>query len=225
MSIEIRIVRKSLRDNNDYLGSWSPDDRHHSRYKLSSHMQPATLDVVASAQRAIQQGVWRYEAAHGSGGKNGYTEGCVALADPNGRTAVWYGEVHADVSNIALATIQDALSAEKIIGAIAIGNWQSANRKTSPARWRAQAACRVLHAKAFGYEPQIRDTYFVELWELDPKAVMTASDETLAACAACVMMKDVAGARAILRGQSAIISTEAIIQNAVADLQRLMQFK
>lgn len=195
-------------------------------YPPPSDARPAAIDGEALGAAAVTRNAWQYLTSHGGGVRvvqpieprrpSGWYQPaevyalaahpsqttCVAaIAAPTGRVAVWYGATSgvnfdpADAPFLAISRARDS-STQIALARRAAQAWNSANHK--PRRAIAQAACRLLHAQVFAYEPIERDTLLVELWPLDPTRLLEASVVTLQACAALIAIGDECGASALL---------------------------
>jgi hypothetical protein len=143
-------------------------------------------------------------------------ETAVAIAAPNGRVAVWYGR-----TSIARPTRTKGKSYRRR-GATSYEAARAAlGCKAAAALWDdritrggdrdvsalAMAACRILHADAFGETPTLRDRLLAEFATLcgaDRPATTTllrASEDALLAASALIAVKDYRGACQLLMGR------------------------
>lgn len=143
-------------------------------------------------------------------------ETAVAIAAPNGRVAVWYGR-----TSIARPTKtkgksyhrRDATSYEAARAALgckaAAALWddritRGGDRDVSAL---AMAACRILHARAFGEVPTLRDQLMAEFATLtgaerpSTPTILRASEDALLAASALLAVKDYRGACQLLMGR------------------------
>lgn len=168
------------------------------------------------------------------------TETVVAIASPDGRVGVWYAQTFAsDITTYIAAgasLIANGLVGPTVntthVGAV-IGVLKSSTvrmradllvRKHAAMLWDqrhtrggarditplARAACRLVHAEAFGDEPLARDQYLCEMLTLRgsnrpyTKTITSASDAALAAASALLMVDDRRGVRVLLANANKI---------------------
>lgn len=184
-------------------------------------------DAIDCGRYSLKNNIWYMTCDNGKPQTNGVVESVVAIASPDGRVAVWYGTFGAwngrggvpnTASAVRLLTQRrnvkyDAAVAATSCAAVAAQwnpQWCKGGKRDITAL--AQAAGRVLHAEAFGYEPTWRDRYLAELTELTrlkgscrppTEQILRADLDMLAAACALVAIKNDGAARRLLSGKGA----------------------
>jgi hypothetical protein len=142
-------------------------------------------------------------------------EVAVAIAAPDGRVAVWYGQATTGWENNRgarrrrreVSCYEAGLS---VLGCRAVAAIWDDRRRRGGARDvtpLALAACRVLHADVFGYESAPRDRLLREFAPLcgaqrpETTHLIRASDDALLAASTLLMLDNYQGACALLAGK------------------------
>jgi hypothetical protein len=175
-------------------------------------------DAAEWGHFALKSQRWQVHCAHVTAGTASKVEAAVAIAAPDGRVAVWYGQVparavekqHTKRHNVNRRTTTDYLAVRGVTGCAAFAACWDPKRTLGGDRdvsALAMAAGRVLHAEAFGEAPSPRDLLLAEFALLvgadrpDTTVLLQASDNALTAASALVAIKNFRGACALLAGQ------------------------
>lgn len=168
-------------------------------------------DAREWAVYAIRHNAWRATCEAGESRVGQSVGTAVAIAAPDGRVAVWYGAAYLRVdpqgkvrnARTSVCQFEAALAATKSPAAAAYWDKKRTRGGDRDVSALAIAACRILHANAFGYAPSLRDTL------LAPFAAMTtnrpptphllrATENELLAANALVDIYNYEGARDLL---------------------------
>jgi hypothetical protein len=182
--------------------------------------QPVDFDRTDAeewARYAIKQNSWRTFVEIGcTPAVRTDIETAVAIAAPNGRVAVWYGRASVARPTKTLGksyrrrdatTYEAARAALGCQAAAALWNTRITCGGDRDVSALAMAACRILHANAFGETPTLRDQLLAEFAPLTGAArpstttLLRASDDALLAASALIAVKDYRGACQLLMGR------------------------
>lgn len=168
-------------------------------------------DAREWAVYAIRHNAWRCTCEAGQSRVGQSVGTAVAIASPDGRVAVWYGAAYLRVdpqgkvrnARTSVCQFEAALAATKSPEAAAYWDKKRTRGGDRDVSALAIAACRVLHAEAFGYKPSLRDTLlapFAALTCSRPPTphLLRASEDELLAANALLDIKNYEGARDLL---------------------------
>lgn len=159
---------------------------------------------------------WHTPCHIGMATSSGDVEVAVAIAAPDGRVAVWYGQATAEAPSYRrgkgfrrheIAHCEAGLSVIGCRAAAAIWDGRltrGGDRDVTPL---ALAACRILHARAFEYEPAPRDRLLAGFAALaganrpPTPHIVKASDTALEAASLLLSIENYQAARALLAGK------------------------
>ena len=174
-------------------------------------------DAEEWAKFAIKGRAWRQTCVQGAPRAHlNFIECAVAISSPDGRIGVWYGLASVvaptrsrgkSFRRYEPACRAAALAACGDPGVAALFDSQVTRGGERDVSELARAACRVLHARAFEYEPSPRDILLAEFATLlgDDRPptphIVKAPDDALQAASALLMLKNYAAARALLAGK------------------------
>jgi len=184
--------------------------------RLTKHVDFDQRDAEEWGGYAIKLDKWRTFCEVGAPSFGTYAvEVATAIAAPDGRVAVWYGRA----TTFGLAPggkrtqRQDVTMYKAALAALdckaAAAFWD--DRRTRGGQRDVSAlglaACRLLHAAAFGYEPAFRDQLLAEFAPLQgtdrpsTAVLLRASDEALLAASALLAVENYKGACSLLMGR------------------------
>jgi len=171
------------------------------------------IDMWQWGNYAVRHNAWRFHCEVGESRFNANVESIVLIASPDGRVGVWYGRTTKPsvVANRPRHGRKDD-TASDLDGAIAALLCRSAAALWDKRRTRggdrdvsalAKAACRILHAEAFGDPPLFRDTLlapFARLTDRRPPTphLLRASEDELLAASALLDIHNYEGACSLL---------------------------
>lgn len=174
-------------------------------------------DAEDWARFAIKGRTWRQTCVQGAPRHHlNHIECVVAIASPDGRVAVWYGLASVvaptrsrgkSYRRYEPACRAAALAACGDRGVAALFDDRCTRGGERDVSELARAACRVLHARAFEYDPTPRDLLLAEFATLvgDDRPptphIVKAPDTALEAASALLLLKNYAAARALLAGK------------------------
>lgn len=172
-------------------------------------------DAEDWAKYAIKGHAWRQTCVQGAPRLHSDVIECVvAISSPDGRIAVWYGlaSVVAPTGNRGFRRFEPtshaaAYAACGDAGVAALFDSSRTRGGDRDVTQLANAACRVLHAQAFGYEPTERDRFLAEFAALEgadrpsTKQLIRASTDALAAASALLAIKNYVGVQMLLAGK------------------------
>jgi hypothetical protein len=157
---------------------------------------------------------WQVTVAHATTISDLKVEVVAAIAAPDGRVAVWYGQaVGFSGTTPREKNLRDttdywaaraAIDCEAVAAMWDVRRTRGGDRDIGPL---AMAAGRVLHAQVFGDVPAPRDLLLAEFVLLtgadrpDTSMLLRASDDALMAAGALVAIKNYRGAQALLAGK------------------------
>jgi hypothetical protein len=195
----IWIVEPNRIDNLSERVDFDENDAHEwARYAIKQSAWQVACEIGPSSQKPVWTGLFRTEVA-------------MVIASPDGRAAVWYGvtlggatQPHAAREVTYVEAAFAATRSEAASRFFDSKTTRGGDRDVSPL---ALAACRVLHAKAFAYEPAQRDLLLAEFAVLmgprrpDTTHLVRADNTTLEAASALVTINQYAAARRLLAGK------------------------
>lgn len=165
-------------------------------------------DAEEWSRFAVKSRCWRMTFDHGSHSVDRTAfETVVAIAAPDGRAAVWYGQtrlVDAKKKNIGFWGALDTVKCPRVAAYWDKHRTKGGDRDVS---LLALAAGRVLHARAFDETPSARDMLLAEFAALEgadrpaTPTLLKASDAMLEAASTLVAIENYQGMRALLTGK------------------------
>lgn len=184
--------------------------------RLQHRVDFDATDAEEWGRFALKQGRWQAPCHIGMASSSHDVEVAVAIAAPDGRVAVWYGQATAAAPTWRrgkgfrrheIAHCEAGLAVIGCRAAAAIWDGRltrGGDRDVTPL---ALAACRLLHARAFEYEPSPRDRLLASFAALvgserPPTAhIIKATDTALEAASLLLSIQNYQAARALLAGK------------------------
>lgn len=200
MSANIRLICSDWRDWQDPLDDEGSNDVACARFSFEELID-----------KAVTSHTWQYKAVWGGQSRTKpWSEVCVGIASPEGRLAGSYNISR--MTSASSASILNAVNSALTFGQhhaisprlarFAASVWGHPTASRSNRKLLAQAACRVIHAQVWDYQPARRDQLYIELWDLDAKRLVEADDDLLEACAALMSCGNGSAAIELLAGRS-----------------------
>jgi hypothetical protein len=187
--------------------------------RLTHRVDFDATDAEEWGRFAIKHNAWHVPCEIGMRSGSGYDyEVAVAIAAPDGRVAVWYGQATGPGPSYRrgkgfrrhdIAHCEAGLAVIGCRAAAAIWDGRLTRGGERDVTPLALAACRLLHARAFEYAPAPRDRLLAEFARLvgaerPPTAhVVKATDAALEAASLLLSIENYRAARALLAGKGA----------------------
>jgi hypothetical protein len=182
--------------------------------RLARQVDFDLTDAEEWGRYAFKTQRWQVTVAHATTVSDLKVEVAAAIAAPDGRVAVWYGQavgfsgtkpvVRQQRDTTDYWAAKAALDCEAFAAMWDVRRTRGGDRDVSAL---AMAAGRVLHAQVFGDLPLPRDLLLAEFALLtgadrpDTTVLLRVSDNALTAASALVAIKNFRGACALLAGQ------------------------
>jgi hypothetical protein len=186
--------------------------------RLARHVDFDLTDADEWGRYAIKSQAWQVWCVHDATARTTLVETAVSIAAPDGRVAVWFGRAtaravekrHGKRQNTTLRAATSYAAAFAATGCAAFAmHWDDKRTRGGDrdVRALAMAAGRILHTRAFGGTPTLRDQLLAEFALIagakrpDTSILLRASENALLAASALAAAQNYRGAQLLLAGK------------------------